>query len=240
MSKRQNPLLQGARICLRPWQSQDNSALPSWASYADPWSPLWNLPRFGSPGNLFFSFFSLSGTSRSWAIEYDDHQVIGRISLRDIEPWRRRARLGISISESYVGQGIGTESLSLFLTYYFGSFNYTTMLLDVAAMNFRAIRCYERLGFVLKGDEWRQAGKNACLQLLKDPQYHEYLPFFRHDQRGIWVQYLEMELHKRQWQDNQTTHTSQPATPSTTQMEHFLEQHSEYVEATNCTTDNHR
>jgi RimJ/RimL family protein N-acetyltransferase len=156
-------------------------------------------------GMTLLSLFSLSGTSRVWAIEDYHNRVIGRISLRDIEQWWRRARLGISLNEVYLGQGLGTEALTLFFDYYFGSFNYATLLLDVAAFNGRAIRCYERLGFVLKGYDWRQTTNTSCIQLLKDPQYHDLREFFRQDEQGIWVQYLEMELHKRQWQERKPT-----------------------------------
>ncbi|NJN66089.1 MAG: GNAT family N-acetyltransferase [Chloroflexaceae bacterium] len=190
----------GPRVALRPWKGEDERACRMWATYPDPFSKLWNLPRSRSLYEEFFTFFSgSSGTRRSWAIENQAGQLIGRLSLREIDPWKQRARLGISLGADYVGQGLGTEALALFLDHFFGVLEFTTMALDVAACNGRAVRCYERLGFRHIRQEWRKAGHAPCLQLLQEPAYHHLLPFFRNQAGTIWVQFLEMELQKSWW-----------------------------------------
>lgn len=193
-------VIQGPRLLLRPWKGEDERVRRMWATYSDPLSKLWNLPRCRPLYEEFLSFFhSSQGNRRSWAIESQDRQLIGRLSLREIEPWKRRARLGISLGEDYVNQGLGTEALALFLDHFFGSLGFTTMALDVAACNGRAVRCYERLGFRHVKQEWRKADQAFCPHLLQDPAYHHLRPFFRVQAGTTWVQFLEMELQKSWW-----------------------------------------
>lgn len=221
MSIQRSRSMQGPHVRIRPWLPSDDAAMQEWPSYTDPFSPLWNLPRPVSLKGDFFSFFSShSGTRQVWAIEDTFEQIIGRLSLRDIEQWRRRARLGISMNALYVGRGIGTEALTVFLDHFFGPFHFMTMYLDVAACNLRAIRCYDHLGFQVTTREWRRTRNTSCLKLLEKPEFQEMQPFFRHDSQGYWVQYLEMELQKSQWQPR-TPRVSNRPLPSRQTTSHF-------------------
>lgn len=191
----------GPRVRLRPWKSSDEQERRMWPAYADPLSHLWNLPRTRSRGNEFFSFLRSPASERwMWAIEMtDDGTLIGRISLRDIDRWRCHARLGISLVASWVGHGLGTEAMCLFLDYFFEQAGFSTMLLDVAAFNQRAVRCYENLGFARVRVEWRDTDNDACAQIFDDPASHHLRPFFRREGRVTQVQFLEMSLHKQLW-----------------------------------------
>jgi len=198
-----NPLLtiSDSNLAIRPWQKEkDDPVQHTWPSYSDPFSDLWNIPKRLSLGDEFILFFSqIAQQRRIWAVLNHDEALIGRISLRDIEMGEGRARLGITISAPYIGQGIGTKALVIFLDYYFRSMRFRTMLLDVATCNHRAVRCYRRLGFSFIGYEWRKAGNMPCLSLLEDPAYHDMLPFFRRERKCTWVQFMEMELPRTVW-----------------------------------------
>lgn len=193
----------GSRLCLRPWRSADEREHRTWPDYTDPLSHLWNLPRVPR-GSEFFSFLRSPGAERwMWAIEMsDDGTLIGRISLRDIDRWRCQARLGISLAAPYVGHGLGTEAMRLFLDYFFEEAGFSTMLLDVAAFNQRAVRCYEHLGFSRVRVEWRETNKNTCAHLLDDPSCFHLRPFFKPEGRVIRVQFLEMQLQKHLWRNH--------------------------------------
>ncbi len=196
------PLVEGPRLYIRPWRNEDDMAQRQWPNYSDPLSELWNLPRPIKPGLAFFTFlYHIVGLRRAWAVEDRAHQLIGRISLRDIDHLRQRARLGISLDEPYIGKGFGTEVLTLFLDYYFETLGFTAMVLDVAAFNQRAIRCYERLGFATVSTEWRCAGQAPLEQQLDAESYQVLTPFLRHDRTGFWVAFIEMELHRLQWRN---------------------------------------
>ncbi len=79
----------------------------------------------------------------------DDWLLIGTISLFDIA-WRsRKAEIGIMIGEkAYWNQGFGTEAMLLMLQHGFETLNLHRIYLKVYSTNPRAIRAYEKVGFV--------------------------------------------------------------------------------------------
>jgi RimJ/RimL family protein N-acetyltransferase len=189
-------------VVLRSWQSRDDGAQRSWPRYTDPLNALWNIPRSpGLSGNMFFPGNALGFSRRVWAVDYDG-VLIGRISLREIDQQSHRARLGISLSASYVGHGLGTETLGLFLDLFFGPLDFQKMVLDVAAFNVRAVRCYQRLGFHIVSDEWRKSSYDSALRTLDDAANAELRRHFRRERFGTWVQFYEMELTRQDWQEH--------------------------------------
>lgn len=78
--------------------------------------------------------------------------LVGRVTLRNIA--NGAADLGIAIHPEHLGQGLGVTSLCL-LAQYARQQRLTVLRLDVAEDNRRAVRCYERAGFVVIGERWR-------------------------------------------------------------------------------------
>lgn len=193
-------LLRGKQVTVRWWERRDDTAQRRWPEYTDPLSMLWNIPRNTSfYDNLFFATSTLSNSRRIWAIDNNDGKLIGRISLRDINQHRGQARLGISLGESYVSQGLGTEAMCLFLDYFFTELDFTIMVLDVAAFNVRAVRCYERLGFAIVAEEWRRSSCRSCVHIIERPEYTAVRPYFRRERSILQVLFLEMELGRDTW-----------------------------------------
>lgn len=194
--------LRGARVIIRPWQRGDDELLNEWPPYNDPLEPLWNLPRQLSITETWSSFFDIGGQRRSWAVEDHDGHLMGRISLREIDVQQSQARLGITFGAPYVGRGLGTEALALFLDeYYFkeGQAGYLAMVLDVAAPNVRAVRSYLRLGFSYVESDWRDAGSSFDQRVLDLPRYQELRRFFQPSTRGVAVEFYEMRLTRDEW-----------------------------------------
>ncbi|WP_458122232.1 GNAT family N-acetyltransferase [Paenibacillus sp. Z6-24] len=109
-------------------------------------------------------------------------QVIGEISLMDIDRTNRNAHVRVAIFESSnCGQGYGTEAMELLLDYAFGNINLHRVELSVFSFNERAIRSYEKLGFRREGVQ-REV-------LYYDYQYHD----------AISMSILEHEF--RQWRE---------------------------------------
>jgi len=79
-------------------------------------------------------------------------KLIGNCSMFDFK-WRcRSAEVGIFIGDkSYWNQGYGTEVMHLMLKHGFETLNLNRIFLHVFATNLRAIRCYEKVGFVHEG-----------------------------------------------------------------------------------------
>ena len=93
------------------------------------------------PEEFLFSIFAL-----------DSQKVIGFIVLGPLEWNHSNSWVGIGIGEpDYWGKGYGTEALQLALRYAFTELNLHRVSLDVFGYNRRAIRSYEKAGFVLEG-----------------------------------------------------------------------------------------
>lgn len=192
-------LLRNARLCIRSWTMHDDELAEEWPPYNDPFEPLWNLPRQLGLMSDPWAYFETSAMRRTWAVEDRFGRVIGRISLREIDTHNAHARLGITFGAPYIGQGLGTDALALFLDHYFEDLGFLVMLLDVAAPNERAVRSYDRLGFSLVGSDWRVADSRFDRRVLDTPQYAHLRRFFRNSERGIEVEFYEMRLQKQDW-----------------------------------------
>ncbi len=96
-----------------------------------------------------------------WAIVDRHGRMIGRVLMWRISEQNRSAMLTIYVGEkSYWGTGCGTEALRLVLRQAFGAFGLHRVELHVFEFNRRAIRSYEKVGFVREGGR-RQALKRG-------------------------------------------------------------------------------
>ena len=81
-------------------------------------------------------------------IEIETDELIGTISLENIDYISRKATLGIFIGEKEArNKGYGTEAIQLILDYGFNYLNLNNIKLDVLSFNERAIACYKKCGF---------------------------------------------------------------------------------------------
>lgn len=77
---------------------------------------------------------------------------IGSCSYRDVNPITRTATIGIAIMDkNYWSKGYGTDTLQVLLRFLFLKLNLNRVQLDTWSGNTRAIRAYEKCGFVLEG-----------------------------------------------------------------------------------------
>lgn len=94
--------------------------------------------------------------------------AVGNCGLFDIHWHIRSAEVGIFIGEkSLWNQGYGTEALRLLLRHGFESLNLNRIFLRVYETNLRAVRSYEKAGFILEGRQ-RQG-------MYKDGRYIDVL-----------------------------------------------------------------
>jgi len=91
-----------------------------------------------------------------------DHRLIGYVELFLENVFQGDAWVGISLGErEYWGKGYGTDAMALILYYAFEELNLRRVSLGVLAYNPRAIRAYEKAGFVVEGAERRVANKDG-------------------------------------------------------------------------------
>ncbi len=92
----------------------------------------------------------------------DQWQPVGNCGMHKID-WRiRSAELGIFIGDkSRWNQGIGTQVMKLLLQHGFETLNLNRLALEVYDSNPRAIRSYEKAGFILEGRKRQASYRNG-------------------------------------------------------------------------------
>ena len=72
-------------------------------------------------------------------------------------------------------------------------------MLDVAAVNERAVRCYEQCGFSLVGSRYQYAGSDEDLMFLRDRAYQDLNKFFRRERYRNAMLAYDMVLDRKDW-----------------------------------------
>ena len=91
-----------------------------------------------------------------------DWRLIGNSGFLDFDWVARTAEVGIMIGDKTVwNQGYGTEAMTLLLHHGFETLNLNRVYLRVYAENKRAIRTYEKTGFVHEGRMRQAVYKNG-------------------------------------------------------------------------------
>jgi RimJ/RimL family protein N-acetyltransferase len=155
MSSANVPVLKGKRVTLRRPREEDFQA----------------RFRLGTDAEIFRMY----GGSRSdlrpmteeaakrWVQRLLNHEcawiidvgtLIGQIRLDHIDLRDRRANLAIGIEDStQLGKGFGTEAIDLVLGWAFNALKLHRVSVRVVDYNLRAIRAYQKCGFVAEGRE---------------------------------------------------------------------------------------
>lgn len=92
-------------------------------------------------------------------------QLIGSCAFHNIQWAHRTAEVGIAIGDkAYWDRGYGTETMELLLRHGFETLNLNRIFLSVHTPNKRAIRAYEKAGFVNEGCMRQAVYKNGSYQ----------------------------------------------------------------------------
>jgi RimJ/RimL family protein N-acetyltransferase len=155
-------VIYGDRVRLRHVEREDLPRFVEWLN--DPevrhglamYLPLSNAEE----ENWFEDTLKREGEERPLAIEVGDSDgwtLVGNCGFFNIE-WRiQSAELGIFLGDkSFWNQGYGTDVMRLLLRHGFSTLNLNRIYLRVFEDNPRAIRAYEKAGFIMEG-RMRQA-----------------------------------------------------------------------------------
>jgi diamine N-acetyltransferase len=152
------PIIRGARVYLRAQERSDIPMFVGWfndsettsylsmrAPMSEPMEEAWFNGMVAQQGKGAYHFT---------ICRLDDDRPIGTVGLFDVDTVNGGAGIGISIGEkSLWGLGLGTDAMNALLDFGFGQLRLERMWLEVYDFNARALRSYEKSGFVLEGTE---------------------------------------------------------------------------------------
>lgn len=147
--------LRGRRIDLRAFKREDLDAYRRWLddSRVTEFLEMGWRPTRDSDLEAWWKLANESSDSVVFAIvESKRGRCVGTCGLYAISATARRAQFNILIGEPEAwDKGYGTEALGLLVDYGFGVLNLNSIQLGVNADNRRAVRSYEKSGFVKEG-----------------------------------------------------------------------------------------
>ena len=145
-------ILRGARVVLRPLATGDLRRCVKW--FSDPQVTQFlgrNAPVTLAEEERWFRDYLRRADEQIFAIEVEGKHV-GNLGLHKVDRVHRKADLGIVIGEpTYWSRGYGSEALRAALAYGFDHLGLNKVSLDVLEDNVRALRSYEKCGFVREG-----------------------------------------------------------------------------------------
>jgi RimJ/RimL family protein N-acetyltransferase len=159
------PVLKGASVKLRPRVEADIDARLALGRDAEIAEMFGVSRQDNSPltrEEVLGWFQALCDHPYAWVIESGE-AFIGSIRLDRVDLQDRRASLAVGIFDpASLGRGLGSEAIRLVLRHAFGTMGLHRIGIRVLAYNRRAIRAYEKCGFVIEGRERETAFVNGA------------------------------------------------------------------------------
>jgi len=179
------PRLKGQTVLLREYRREDLPWMRRWVN--DPeiveyLSDIFLYPHAEQSTESYLDeILSGEGNGRGFVIaDPATEAYLGQVNLDSIDWKNRVGRIGIVIgSAENFGRGYGTEAMRLLVEFAFREMNLNRLELEVYEFNERAIRSYERVGFVQEGR-------------LRERQY----------KKGRYWDVIQMGLLKSDWKAN--------------------------------------
>lgn len=150
-------IIYGERVRLRAVEREDVNKFHEWVNDPEVTRGLaLYLPMsFLDEENWFNLLAKRDPREKPLAIEVNkgkNWKLIGNCGVFDLDSVNRSAELGIMIGDkSEWNKGYGAEVMSLLVKHCFETLNLNRAFLKVYTENIRAVRSYEKAGFVLEG-----------------------------------------------------------------------------------------
>jgi RimJ/RimL family protein N-acetyltransferase len=145
---------EGERICFRPLETEDEPLVRRWINDPNVWATLCHRrPLNAIREREWIESLGKSETDVVFGVVVkDENRLIGTTGLHRIHSINRSAVFGIALGDrAYHNRGYGTEAVRLTVRYGFEELNLNRIALSVFSHNLRAIRCYQKAGFVHEG-----------------------------------------------------------------------------------------
>ncbi|NLC04454.1 MAG: GNAT family N-acetyltransferase [Tissierellia bacterium] len=140
--------LKGERIIIRPLKVEDVFFMRNWGYHDNPLLSDYNFPTMSdNEVHAWYKYKTLPWFNRYFAVLNEEDILIGYMGIKNIKKFKKESTLGIVFDPNYIEQGYGSETLKVFLNYYFKELEMRKMYLEVAEFNERAYKVYENIGF---------------------------------------------------------------------------------------------
>lgn len=149
-------LLTDGAVALRPLEEADLNTLVAW----------WNSPDFAALQTKVVKprpVLSLAAMFRDWSsnppvgntgfsiVDAESGELLGHLTIYGADARDRCADFAIILGPDHVGRGVGPRATRLALAYAFRELGLNRVQLNAWAFNTRAVRAYEKAGFVVEG-----------------------------------------------------------------------------------------
>lgn len=155
MRQRPEPVIRGRLTYLRPAEREEIPMLVRWLNdYGTSRTLALRAPLGQALEERWFEQMLERQGQSGWFFlicRLDDDRPIGNVGLLEIDLTNGSAGIGIMLERDEQGQGFGSDALEALLDFGFGRLRLERMWLDVYDHNARAIRAYEKCGFVREG-----------------------------------------------------------------------------------------
>jgi Acetyltransferases, including N-acetylases of ribosomal proteins len=153
LTETHNNFMEWDDIVLRPVEKEDAEFIAETISHGEVRAYLGRAPRpVNKRQEEYIEEFSSNGDSVHFLIEYQGEKV-GHIFLGDLESDYGRSGVGYFIHPEYHGQGIGTKSLKMVVSYAFETLNRHKIRGGHLEGNPASRRVMEKAGFQEEGTE---------------------------------------------------------------------------------------
>lgn len=198
-------LARGQKTVLRVFDRSDVDRWIAWPRHTDPMFEGYNPPHLTTrQRDLYYQQRYNAPDGRQYGVDDLEEELVGRISLREMD-WRLGSSvLGISLHPGKLNQGLGTDSLITFLGYYFDKLQMSSLFLDVAAFNYRAYRVYEKCGFRRCGQRWGEPQTDVA-GVFRKPEYEAIRHLFRWEYGLLRPLLIDMVIRRAEWNQQRST-----------------------------------
>jgi diamine N-acetyltransferase len=200
--QRSRILARGEKTVLREFERRDIDDWLAWPRHRDPFFESYNPPMLTArQRDLYYRQRLQSTDSRQYSVDDQDGDLVGRISIREIDWQFGSAVLGVSFHAGRLNQGLGSDALWAFLVFYFDTLNMSSLFLDVAAFNERAYRVYVKCGFQRCGERWGEAQPDSA-GVFRRREYQNVRHLFHWEYGLVRPLLVDMVLRRSDWEAN--------------------------------------
>jgi RimJ/RimL family protein N-acetyltransferase len=172
-------------VTIRHWTQDDVGRFAAWPGYEFPYEAFDVSFRNMDPTERDRAYRDREARPDAIILAADSDRCVSLayLALHRIDwPARQVHNFGCRVRPDWCGRGIGTSILRAVTGWLFQA-GMSSIAVDVAASNARAVRCYQKVGFATTATMWRDAADLADKD-LSAPRYAFLRPHVR------WVQGL--------------------------------------------------